>query len=57
MLGCNFVQPRNTHKYVAIYGSNIMFKFITEWYQAWKHKRKMKKRIEALRKRDPFIYK
>ena len=34
-----------------------MFNFFKEWYQAWQHKRKMKRRIEALRKRDPFIYK
>jgi hypothetical protein len=34
-----------------------MFKKIKQWFQDWKQKRKLKKKIEALRKRDPFIYK
>ena len=34
-----------------------MYKKIKQWFQDWKQKRKLKKKIEALRKRDPFIYK
>ena len=34
-----------------------MFKKIKQWFQDWKQKRKLKKKIEALRKRDLFIYK
>jgi hypothetical protein len=34
-----------------------MIKFIKRWIDKWKHKRKMKKRIEQLKKNDPFIYK
>ena len=34
-----------------------MIKKIKQWIQNWKHKRKMKKRIEQLKKNDPFIYK
>ncbi len=34
-----------------------MFKKIKQWFQDWKQKRKLKKKIEALRKRDPFSYK
>jgi|MDTG01.3.fsa_nt_gb hypothetical protein len=30
---------------------------ITKPYCDWKEKRRMKKRIEELKKRDPFIYK
>ena len=35
----------------------MMFKKIKQWFQDWKQKRKLKKKLEALRKRDPFIYK
>jgi hypothetical protein len=31
--------------------------FITTPYILWKEERALKKRIEELRKRDPFIYK
>ena len=34
-----------------------MIKLIKHWIDKWKHKRKMKKRIEQLKKNDPFIYK
>jgi hypothetical protein len=38
-----------------------MFKKIWHWisypYYQYKEKQKMKKRLEELRKRDPFIYK
>lgn len=34
-----------------------MFKKIKQWLQDWKQKRKLKKKLDALRKRDPFIYK
>jgi hypothetical protein len=34
-----------------------MFKTIKQWFQDWKQKRKLKKKLEALKKRDPFIYK
>ena len=34
-----------------------MFKKIKQWFQDWKQKRKLKKKREALKKRDPFIYK
>lgn len=30
---------------------------ITYPYREWKRKKELKKRIEELRKRDPFIYK
>ena len=30
---------------------------ITSPYTAWKKKKQMEKRIEELKKRDPFIYK
>ena len=30
---------------------------IKQWFQDWKQKRKLKKKLEALKKRDPFIYK
>jgi len=30
---------------------------ITKPYTEWKEKRRLKKRIEELKKRDPFIYK
>ena len=32
-----------------------MIKLIKRWIDKWKHKRKMKKRIEQLKKNDPFI--
>ncbi len=34
-----------------------MFKKIKQWFENWKKKRKLKKKLEALKKRDPFIYK
>jgi hypothetical protein len=34
-----------------------MIKLIKRWIDKWKMKRKMKKRIEQLKKNDPFIYK
>jgi len=34
-----------------------MFKKIKQWFQDRKQKRKLKKKLDALRKRDPFIYK
>ena len=34
-----------------------MFKKIKQWYENYKQKRKLKKKLEALKKRDPFIYK
>jgi len=34
-----------------------MFKTIKKWFQDWKTKRKLKKKLAELRKRDPFIYK
>lgn len=34
-----------------------MFKKIKKWFQDWKQKRKLKKKLAELRKRDPFIYK
>lgn len=33
-----------------------IFKKIADVYRRWKHRRALKKRIEELRKRDPFIY-
>jgi hypothetical protein len=33
-----------------------IFSFITNWLEARKRKKLMKKRLEELRKRDPFIY-
>jgi len=30
---------------------------IKQWFENWKKKRKLKKKLEALKKRDPFIYK
>jgi len=29
---------------------------IKQWFQNWKQKRKIKKKLEALKKRDPFIF-
>jgi hypothetical protein len=34
-----------------------MINKIKKWFQEWKNKRKLKKKLEALKKRDPFIYK
>ena len=34
-----------------------MFKKIKQWFQDLKQKRKLKKKLDALKKRDPFIYK
>ena len=34
-----------------------MFKKIRQWFENYKQKRKLKKKLDALRKRDPFIYK
>jgi len=34
-----------------------MFKKIKQWFDSWKTKRKLKKKLKELRKRDPFIYK
>jgi hypothetical protein len=33
-----------------------LIKWLIEKYQNWKRKRKFKKKLEELRKRDPFIY-
>lgn len=33
-----------------------IFYFIKNWLEARKRKKLMKKRLEELRKRDPFIY-
>jgi hypothetical protein len=30
---------------------------VKRWIDKWNYKRKMKKRIEQLKKNDPFIYK
>ena len=34
-----------------------MFKMIKQWFQNIKKKKKLKKKLDALKKRDPFIYK
>ena len=34
-----------------------IFRWIKELLQEWRRSRKLKKRLEELRKRDPFIYK
>lgn len=34
-----------------------IFYFIKNWLESCKRKRLMKKRLEELRKQDPFIYK
>jgi hypothetical protein len=36
---------------------NKLLEFLLAPYQKWKQKREQNKRIEELRKRDPFIYK
>lgn len=33
-----------------------IFKKLWYWFAEYKHRRELKKRIEELRKRDPFIY-
>jgi hypothetical protein len=33
-----------------------LIKWLIEKYQTWKRKRKFKKKLEELKKRDPFIY-
>ncbi len=33
-----------------------MIKKIKQWIKDWKAKRRMKKRLTELKKRDPFIY-
>jgi hypothetical protein len=33
-----------------------LIKWLIEKYQMWKRKRKFKKKLEELKKRDPFIY-
>lgn len=33
-----------------------MFKWFTNIFSEWKRKRALKKRIEELKKKDPFIY-
>ena len=34
-----------------------MFKKIKKWFQDYKNKRNLKKKLKELRKRDTFIYK
>ena len=34
-----------------------MFKKIKQWFEYYKQKRKIAKKLKALKKRDPFIYK
>jgi hypothetical protein len=34
-----------------------MFKKIKQWFKKYTQKRKLKKKLKELRKRDPFIYK
>ena len=34
-----------------------IFKRISEWFASKRRARRLKKRLEELRKRDPFIYK
>ena len=34
-----------------------LLEFITRPYKRWQERRALKKRLENLRKRDPFIYK
>ncbi len=34
-----------------------MFKKVKKGFQNWKQKRKLKKKLKELKKRDPFIYK
>lgn len=39
------------------YGLKKIFKFITKPYRLYKEQQKFAKKMEDLRKRDPFIYK
>ena len=34
-----------------------MFKKIRQWFENYKQKRKLAKKLKVLKKRDPFIYK
>jgi hypothetical protein len=34
----------------------ILFKWFVNKYKQWKRKRDFKKKLEELKKRDPFIY-
>lgn len=34
----------------------IKLNFISKWIRKYKHKKRFKKKLEELRKRDPFIY-
>ena len=34
-----------------------MFKKIKQWFENYKQKRKIAKKLKVLKKRDPFIYK
>jgi hypothetical protein len=34
-----------------------MFKKIRQWFENYKQKRKIAKKLKVLKKRDPFIYK
>ena len=34
-----------------------MISKVKQWFQNWKQKRKVAKKLKALKKRDPFIYK
>jgi len=34
-----------------------MFKWLKDKFISWKRKRDLKKRLEEIRKKDPFIYK
>lgn len=33
------------------------FKFLKKWYENYKMKKRIKKKLAELKKRDPFIYK
>ena len=35
----------------------MMFSKIKQWINSWKKKRQLNKKLAALKKRDPFIYK
>jgi hypothetical protein len=35
----------------------MVFRRLIEWFQDWRRSRRLKKRMEELKKRDPFIYK
>lgn len=34
-----------------------IFKWVIDKYEQWKRNRKFKKKLDELRKRDPFVYK